>query len=228
MTSFQDIYDSAAERKGGEAALDDLLPDLTPREEVAAMPDDRFLAQMTKNIFRAGFVWKVIENKWPGFEEAFGGFDPNDMAMLFEDRIDRLTQDTRIVRNRSKIETVPHNARFILEVAEEHGSFGKFMAGWPESDQVGLMDLLKKRGARLGGMTGQYFIRFAGKDSFILSKDVVRSLNRAGVVSGNPTSKTDLKAAQDAFNRWHDESGRPYTHLSRILALSVPAEKEMA
>ena len=61
-----------------------------------------------------------------------------------------------------------------------------------------------------------------------ISKDVVRALNRAGVVDGNPTSKTDLKAVQGAFNAWHEESGKPYTHMSRILALSVPAEKEMA
>lgn len=228
MTAFQDIYEAAAERKGGAQEIAKLMPETESKAAIASLPDDRFLAGMTKQIFRAGFVWRVIETKWSGFEEAFAGFDPADMAMLYEDRVDELMQDTRIVRNRSKIETVQHNARFILEIAQSHGSFGKFLAEWPEGDQIGLMEILKKRGARLGGMTGQYFIRFMGKDSFILSKDVVRALNRAGVVAGDPTSKTDLKSVQAAFNAWHEESGKPYAHMSRILALSVPAEKEMA
>jgi hypothetical protein len=44
---------------------------------------------------------------------------------------------------------------------------------------------------------------------------------REGVVAKIPSSKKDMAAVQAAFNQWHDETGRPYTHLSRILAMSM-------
>jgi 3-methyladenine DNA glycosylase Tag len=62
-----------------------------------------------------------------------------------------------------------------------------------------------------------------GKDSFILSRDVVAALIREGVVDRPPSSKRDLAAVQDAFNRWMDESGRGLTQISRTLAMSVGA-----
>jgi 3-methyladenine DNA glycosylase Tag len=117
---------------------------------------------------------------------------------------------------------VRSNARFLADVAGEHGSFGKFLAQWPAGDQVGLLDLLGKRGARLGGRTGQYFLRFIGKDCFVTSADVVACLRDAGLdISENPTSKKDLKKIQDQFNAWGQETGLPLTHLSRICAMSI-------
>ena len=95
------------------------------------------------------------------------------------------------------------------------------LAGWPETDQVGLMDHLKKNASRLGGATVQYFLRFEGWDAFILSGDVVKALIREGVVNKEPTSKKDLALVQAAFNAWREESGRPVREISRILALSV-------
>jgi 3-methyladenine DNA glycosylase Tag len=50
---------------------------------------------------------------------------------------------------------------------------------------------------------------------------VCAALVREGVVDKAPISKKDLAAVQAAFNRWHQETGRPYAHLSRILAMSV-------
>jgi len=71
-------------------------------------------------------------------------------------------------------------------------------------------------------MTGQYLLRFLGRDGFILSTDVVACLRDAGVeISQSATSQSDLKHIQEAFNRWAQESGLPYTHLSRICAMSI-------
>jgi len=114
------------------------------------------------------------------------------------------------------------NARFIEQVAIEHGSFAGFIADWPENNLVGLFQLLKQRGNRLGGMSGQRFLRYIGKDTFILTGDVVRALQENNVeISSNPTSKRDLNAVQAVFNHWHAETGLPYTHLSRIAGFSV-------
>jgi len=114
------------------------------------------------------------------------------------------------------------NARFVQDIAAEHGGFGRFLAGWPAADLIGLLDVLARRGTRLGGMTGQYFLRFAGKDSFILNSDVVACLRDSGLdISATPGSKRDLRLIQERFNAWALETGLPLAHLSRICALSI-------
>ncbi len=222
MSGFESIFERAAERKGGNAALQTLLPDVAGSDAVAQLDESRFLAEMSRCIFQAGFVWRVIEQKWPGFETVFNGFDVETLLALASEEIDEIAQDQRIVRNRQKINAVLANARFIEEVALEAGSFAGFIADWPESDLVGLFELLKKRGSRLGGMSGQRFLRNVGKDTFVLTADVVRALKENRVeISANPSSKRDLSAIQATFNAWHYETGLPYTHLSKIAAFSV-------
>jgi 3-methyladenine DNA glycosylase Tag len=176
---------------------------------------------MTKAVFRSGFVWKIIENKWPGFEEAFEGFDTMSCAMLSDEDLEVLSQDTRIVRNAKKIGAVRGNAQFVRDVKGSHGGFGAYLAAWPEDDIVGLWAELKRRGERLGGNTGPYFLRFIGKDTFMLSADVVAALVGMGIVDKAPTSKKALAAVQDAFNQWREQSGRPLCQISRVLACSV-------
>ena len=83
------------------------------------------------------------------------------------------------------------------------------------------MQLMAARGARLGGNTGQYVLRFIGRDGFILSRDVVARLTAEGVIDGPATSKRAQAAIQAAFNAWAAESGRPLREISRTLAFSV-------
>lgn len=219
---FAAIRARAAKRKGGERALAALLPKVSPPAALAKLGDDRVLAEMTKRIFSAGFVWSVIENKWDGFETAFLGFDPRRLLAQSDEFWERLASDTRIVRNGPKIVAVRRNAGFVADIAREHGSFGKFLTAWPTADQVGLLDLLAERGARLGGMTGQYLLRFLGWDGFVASRDVVACLRDAGLdIAETPTARRDLRKIQDRFNAWVAETGLPMTHLSRICAFSI-------
>lgn len=221
MESFDSILHRAVERKGGEAAVEALLPRAKSGDELAALPDRDYLAEMTKCVFRSGFVWKVIENKWPGFEAAFRGFDVAVCAMLSDEDVEQLSADERIVRHAAKIRSVPANAAFILDVRRDAAGFGRYLADWPEEDIVGLWDELKRRGARLGGQTGRYFLRFVGKDTPILSRDVVKALIGQGVIDREPTSRKALDQVQDAFNGWRAESGRELCQISRVLSLSV-------
>jgi len=224
LKKFEAIYQRALDRKGGEKSLTALLPeDISPNKDLIEIADDRYLAAMTKAVFKAGFVWKVIENKWPGFEKAFWNFNVNRCAWMSPDDIDALISDTQIVRNHQKIITVLTNAAMILEIRESHGSFGKFIADWPDSDYVGLLTFLHKNGARLGPRTCQYFLRSVGKDGFILGTDGVAALIDAGVVDRYPTSKRDLQLVQDAYNCWKQESSFGLAQISKILALSVDA-----
>lgn len=217
MNAFKSIWDRAAARKGGDEALEALMPAVRAADELRAVPDDRWLAEMTRRVFQAGFSWSVIEKKWPGFEAAFGGFDSGRCAMMSDDDIDRLLQDTGIVRNAAKILAVRENAAFLCELAREHGSAAAFFANWPADDFAGLLDVLKKRGRRLSGTTGQYYLRAMGKDSFVLSKDVVAALIAEGAADKAPISAKALRAVQEAFNMWAAESGRPLAHISKTL-----------
>jgi 3-methyladenine DNA glycosylase Tag len=222
MTSFKTIRSRAETRKGGPAALEKLLPKAPDAKALAKLLDDRVLSEMTKRVFSAGFAWNVIETKWPDFEAAFLGFEPGKLTFQPDDFWHELINDKRIVRNGAKIMSVRDNAAFINEIAREHGSFGRFLGNWPSSNEVGLLDLLAKRGSRVGGNTGQLLLRFLGWDGFVTSQDVVACLRDAGLdIAEEVKSKGDLAKVQAQFNAWAKETGLPYAHLSRICALSV-------
>jgi len=221
MKSFDKIEALAGKHHGGPKGVAAALRQWQVDTDVVGKKDAQFLAGMAKAVFSSGFSWEVINKKWPGFEVAFDRFEPKKVAMYGDDKVDALLKDTRIVRNGAKIMATIENARFIAATSKSHGSFGKFLASWPVTDQVGLMDHLKKNASRLGGATCQYFLRFEGWDAFILSGDVVKALIREGVVAKEPTSKKDLAAVQAAFNTWREQSKRPVREISRILALSV-------
>ena len=222
MRSFDEIYEIAAGRKGGATKLEELISQHTTKtpEELAAIPEDRWFAELSKFVFRTGLNWSVIENKWPGFEEAFKGFDVGKCAMMDDEMFDSLLTDTRIVRHGAKIASVRDNAAFFLELRDQ-GGIGKVVADWPDSDFAGLLDMLKSRGSRLGGSTAQYGLRFMGKSSFILSKDVVARLVAEGVIDKAPTSKSAMRKVQEAFTQWQSQSDRNLTEISRVLANSV-------
>jgi len=222
MKKFKLIHTAAAKRKGGEEPLQKLLTAATSAATLAKVSDDRYLAQITRCVFNAGFHWRVISAKWDGFEEAFHQFDLGQLLTKSPDEWEAYLEDTRIIRNWQKIQTVFHNAAMIDDIAQEHGSFARFFANWPSSDQVGLMKYLHKNGSRLGGKTAQWFIRFSGKDGFILTGDVITALIANGLdINENASSQRDLKKIQDVFNEWHQETQLPYAHISKILSYSV-------
>ena len=219
---FKTIRARAEKRKGGPKGLEKLLPRKRDMKALAKISDDCILSEMTKRVFSAGFAWSVIEAKWPGFEKAFLGFKPAKLTFQPDDFWDGLLSDTSIVRNGAKIASVRENAAFVQEIASEHGSFSQFLAKWPSSDQIGLLNLLAKRGSQLGGNTGQMLLRFLGWDGFVTSQDVVACLRDAGLdIAAEVTSKGDLAKVQAQFNAWAAETGLPYVHLSRICAMSI-------
>jgi 3-methyladenine DNA glycosylase Tag len=220
--SFKPIRASAEKRKGGAKALEKLLPAKPSLKVLAKISDDRILAEMTQRVFSAGFAWSVIENKWPDFEKAFLDFKPAKLIFQPDDFWDTLLSDVRIVCNGAKIASVRENAAFVQDISKEHRGFGQFLAKWPSSDQIGLLDLLAKRGSRLGGNTGQMFLRFVGWDGFVTSQDVVACLRDAGLdIAPESKSKSDLAKVQAQFNAWAEETGLPYVQLSRICAMSI-------
>lgn len=221
MRSFAEINAIAETHKGGVKAVQALMPAVADDQTLRELPDDRYLSLMARRVFRAGLKHAMVDAKWPAFEQAFWGFAPEKIQLMSDEQLERLATNPDIIRHLGKIRSVRANAMFINEVAREHGSFGQFIANWPAEDIVGLWAYLKKHGNQLGGHSGARFLRMVGKDTFILTDDVVAALKRDGIVTKQPTAKRDLQAAQAAFNQWQRESGKPLAHISRTLSLTV-------
>src|SRR5918992_1806285 len=82
---------------------------------------------LTRAVFQSRMSWQVIEAKWDGFREAFAGFDPKKVARFTAKDVNRLTGDTRIIRNRRKIEATVANARTLVDLDKEYGGFKRFL-----------------------------------------------------------------------------------------------------
>ncbi|MGE0093339.1 MAG: DNA-3-methyladenine glycosylase I [Alphaproteobacteria bacterium] len=219
--SFAPILARATKRAGGAKELEKILPKPKSAKALIAVGDDRYLSLMCLRIFRAGLKHDLVDAKWPAFEKAFHRFEPKRIVAMPDEALDACMKNEGLIRHWGKLKSIPANAAAMLAIAKEHGGFGAYLAGWPETDTVGLWADLTRRFQQLGGNSGPYFLRMAGKDTFILTDDVVKALVAAKVVAKKPTAKADLKRTQDAFNVWGEETGRPQSHISRILALSV-------
>jgi 3-methyladenine DNA glycosylase Tag len=93
---------------------------MRPPEQIEDASPADILESITKAVFQAGISWRVVEAKWPGFREAFHGFDPERVAAMTPDDVARLREDTRIIRNRRKIEATVHNAEAVLASTRTH------------------------------------------------------------------------------------------------------------
>ena len=161
---------------------DPLYVDYHDEEWGVPSHDERHLFELlTLEGAQAGLSWSTILHKRDGYRSAFGGFDA-DVVARFETRdVERLLRDPGIVRNRLKVESAVDNARRLLEVREELGSFDEyvwsFVGGEPRvgswsavseipaetAESRALSKDLKKRGFRFVGPTVCYaFMQAAG------------------------------------------------------------------
>ncbi|MCJ8313578.1 MAG: DNA-3-methyladenine glycosylase I [Saccharospirillaceae bacterium] len=221
MINFEALYELAVQHKGSVSEVEHDLPQALSTALFNQIPDDRWLANMTMCIFQAGFVWKVIKNKWPDFEIAFSEFHPRYWAQVSPEVLEGLTKDVRIVRNAQKINTVPVNAQFILDTQKSHGNFSKWVNHFEDDNLHGLYQALKDQGGRLGGNSAMYLMRLSGKDTYLFSNHVIAALIREKVIDKNPTSKKAKAAVNAAFCIWKQQSGRSFAEISRILAMTV-------
>ncbi|MEL7231248.1 MAG: DNA-3-methyladenine glycosylase I, partial [Pseudomonadota bacterium] len=187
-----------------------------------SVSDADYLRWMTRVVFGAGFSAKVIMNKWENFEAAFARFEPHSVAFFSDEDMDRLLSDKGIVRNGAKIKATIENARMMVAIIKEHGSFSDFLLSWTRDDQAGLLAYLAKHGSRLSGTTAQYFLRYTGYDGWIATSDVCAALVREGVLDRpKASSKTAISAVNNAINTLSVEGGVSRAEASKLLALSV-------
>lgn len=220
MSPFTAILDQALSHHDVDTIEARVPRSLTP-DALAAIPDDRILSAMARRIFSAGFRWSVVEAKWTDIEAAFDAFDVATVAAYEADKVGALREDRRIIRHPGKIAAIIHNASVVQAVAAEHGSVARWIARWPEDDVVGLWHALAKRFKMMGGASGPRFLRMIGRDTFILTPDVLATLKAHNIYTGKGTGKRDQRTIQDHFNGWRKETGRTYGALSMVLAAAT-------
>ena len=120
-----------------------------------------YLEVMSKSVFQSGISWDVVEAKWPQLREAFRSFDADTVARMGEREIDRLATDTRVIRNRRKIEAIIENANRMIALDKEHGSFRKYLRSHADYDAL-VKDLRKQ--FKFLGETGCYHFLYVVKE----------------------------------------------------------------
>src|SRR3984893_2902797 len=123
---------------------------------------------------QAGLNWSLVLKKREGYRRAFDNFDPEKVARYSEKQVRTLLADPQIIRNRMKIEAAVRNARAVLKIQEEFGSFDsycwRFVGGtsklgrWKATRQIpatspeseALSKDLKRRGFSFVGPTVAY------------------------------------------------------------------------
>jgi len=83
---------------------------------------------------QAGLSWITILKKRPAYRRAFDNFDYNKVARYGERQVQRLLNDSGIVRNRLKIRSAVKNARAFLDVREAFGTFDKYIWGFVDGE----------------------------------------------------------------------------------------------
>ena len=143
--------------------------------------DNRHLEVLVLSGAQAGLNWSLVLKKRDSYRRAFDGFDPDKVARYTGKRIAKLLVDPTIIRNRMKIEAAVTNARALLKVREEFGSFDsycwRFVDGQPKfnhwrttsqipatsSESEAFSKDLKRRGFSFVGPTVMYaYMQSAG------------------------------------------------------------------
>ena len=90
--------------------------------------DDRALFELlTLEGAQAGLSWSTILRRRDAYRSAFAGFDVDRVATFGESELAALLADAAIIRNRQKIVSTIENARHVLELQRDHGSFDAFV-----------------------------------------------------------------------------------------------------
>jgi DNA-3-methyladenine glycosylase I len=143
--------------------------------------DRRLFELITLEGAQAGLSWSTILNKRENYRRAFGGFEPSNVAAFDDRKVEQLLGDAGIVRHRGKIESTITNARKVLEVQSEIGSFADYVwsfvggepivNGWRELSELpaetaesrAMSRDMRQRGFRFVGPTTCYsFMQAAG------------------------------------------------------------------
>ena len=135
---------------------------MQPPEQISPDSLDVYLEVMSKAVFQSGMSWKVVEAKWSSTKEAFLDFDVRKVAALSPFDIEELAKDTRVIRNRRKLEAIVYNAQQILALDEEYGSFQQYLRSQENFDST--LKRMKKDFKFMGPTAVYYLLYVTGED----------------------------------------------------------------
>jgi 3-methyladenine DNA glycosylase Tag len=121
-----------------------------------------YLEIQTKAVFESGMSWKVVDAKGSTIREAFNDFQIGAVAAMDETAVDALTDDKRVIRNRRKLQAITDNARRMIELDEEHGSFQAYLRS--HESFWDLVKDLRKQFKFMGEMGCYYWLYVVGED----------------------------------------------------------------
>ena len=121
-----------------------------------------YLEIMSKSVFQSGISWRVVESKWPGVREAMREFDPQTIATLSDSDMDDLAQDTRMIRHRRKLSAIAANARRMLDLEDEHGTFQAYLRS--HGGFEGTLQAIRKDFKYMGDSGTYHFLWAVGED----------------------------------------------------------------
>lgn len=124
--------------------------------------DNELFGRLILEINQAGLSWTTILNKQENFRKAYDGFNIQKIAGYEERDRQRLLNDAGIIRNRLKIDAAIHNARKILELQNEFGSFKSWLDLQGPLSKVEWVKLFKKTFRFTGGEITNEFLMSTG------------------------------------------------------------------
>jgi len=141
---------------------DQILIDYHDKEWGKTIKDDnKLFERMTMEVFQAGLSWRIVLVKRDAFRKAFSDFDIRKVARYGEKQIERLMNDSDIIRNQRKILATIYNAKALLLIQKEYGSFFKYIKQLDvENDTVKEM---KKHFKFMGKETVSCFLMGCGR-----------------------------------------------------------------
>ena len=152
--------------------------------------DNSLFMALTLEGFQAGLSFECVLNKSEDFYKAYEGFDIIKVAAFTEEKVDAMMNNSKLIRHRNKINASIENAKAVLGLQKEYGSFSNFIWSFtdfktiyeqnrsfsPLSEKIS--DILKKRGMKYVGKTIIYsFLQAVGvinshsEECFLYRKD---------------------------------------------------------
>jgi DNA-3-methyladenine glycosylase I len=134
--------------------------------------DDReYFGLLARAVFSAGLGPKVVESRWPDIEQAFHGFQPEEVGRMDEADVAALLADAKVIRNRRKIEAVIKNAGVFLDQVGQHGSFHACLTEIGAGDDIDrAAETLAETFVHLGKTSAMFFLFSAGWRSLEVHK----------------------------------------------------------
>lgn len=124
--------------------------------------DDELFGRLVLEINQAGLSWGIILKKQANFRKAFDEFNIQKVANYSEEKIAELLMDAGIVRNKLKVNAAVHNARQILALQEEHGTFKNWLDAHNQNSLAEWVKLFKKTFKFVGGEIVNEFLMSTG------------------------------------------------------------------